>query len=68
MHLTMERESAFRPKTQEVERTTRPEAQEKIEGPLSSLEKDKAQISSFNFALEAILSGRTYPGSFAGLE
>gem|GEM_PF-2615216 len=54
----MERESAFRPKTQEVERTARPETQEKVEGPLSSLEKDKAQISGFNFALQAVLDGK----------
>lgn len=51
----MERIPAFKPKTQKVEGAT--QEREKTEGPLQSLEKDKAQIVSFNFGLEAVLSG-----------
>src|SRR3990167_2394133 len=51
----MERIPAFKPKTQEVEGST--QEKEKTEGPLQSLEKDKSQISGFNFALEAVLAG-----------
>src|SRR3989338_4108699 len=52
----MERIPAFKPKTQEVEGST--QEKEKTGGPLQSLEKNKAQISGFNFALEAVLDGR----------
>ncbi|MBI3274340.1 MAG: hypothetical protein HYZ69_04310 [Candidatus Colwellbacteria bacterium] len=54
----MKRESAFKPKVQESEGTPKPEILKKSEGPLQSLEKDKAQISGFNFALNAVLAGR----------
>ena len=52
----MERIPAFKPKTQAVEGST--QEREKTEGPLQSLEKDKSQISGFNFVLGAVLDGR----------
>ncbi|MCF7831265.1 MAG: hypothetical protein K9M36_00005, partial [Candidatus Pacebacteria bacterium] len=58
----MENTSAFRPKNPGVEDST--QEKEKKEGPLQSLEKDKAQIFTFNFVLQRFLDGRLTPDIF----
>ena len=52
-----ERIRAFGPKIEKEKGSSAQEKSEKTEGPLQSLEKDKAQISGFNFALNLILDG-----------
>jgi len=54
----MERIPAFRPKTQDSGEISAHERLEGKEVPLQSLEKDKAQISGFNYALNLVLSGQ----------